>query len=126
MFGIFKRRKAVKKINEALGIELQSWQIDYIFAKRPKGLTAFRSSYKTLTIMLRQMMDKKSKYVWSMGTPLTDQQLKDFNLSGYTPIYTGITKPNFRSRNYLLRWRQAYKKLQAAGLNLAEVRWIHS
>lgn len=126
MFGIFRRRKEVKKINEALGIELQSWQINYIFAKHPKGLTNFRSSYKALTIMLRQMVDKKSKYVWSMGTPLTDQQLKDFNLSGYTPIYTGTTKPNFRSRNYLLRWRQAYKKLQAAGLDLAEVKWIHS
>ncbi len=122
MFKLFRDRK-VKKINEALDIQLQDWQIDFIFNKRAAKLPE-RSSYKTLTIMLRQMLNTRSKYIWSMREPLSDVQLRQKGLSDWSYVYRGLYKPNFRSRNYLLSWRQTYKKLDDAGLKLAKVTWL--
>ena len=122
MFNVFRRMK-VRKINDALGIELQDWQVNFIFSKKTLKLPE-RSSYKTITIMLRQMLNTKSKYIWSMKEPLSYEQLTAKNLSDWTLLYRGTHKPNFRSRNYLLSWRQIYKKLNDAGLKLAKVIWI--
>lgn len=122
MFNLFRKIK-VRKINDALGIELQDWQVNFIFSKKVLKLPE-KSSYKTLTIMLRQMLDNKSKYIWSMKEPLTYEQLTKKGLSDWTPIYRGTYKPNFRSRNYLLSWRQTYRKLDDAGLKLAKVTWL--
>ena len=122
MFNVFRRIK-VRKINDALGIELQDWQVNFIFSKKTLILPE-RSSYKTITIMLRQMLNTKSKYIWSMKEPLTYEQLIKKGLSDWTPIYRGTYKPNFRSRNYLLSWRQTYRKLDDAGLKLAKVTWL--
>ena len=122
MFNVFRRMK-VRKINDALGIELQDWQVNFIFSKKTLKLPE-RSSYKTITIMLRQMLNTKSKYRWSMKEPLSYEQLTAKNLSDWTLLYRGTHKPNFRSRNYLLSWRQIYKKLNDAGLRLAKVIWI--
>lgn len=122
MFNVFRRRK-VRKINDALGIELQDWQINFIFSRKTLKLPE-RSSYKTLTIMLRQMLDIKSKYIWSMKEPLSYEQLNQKGLSDWTQLYRGTHKPNFRSRNYLLSWRQVYRKLNDAGLKLAKVTWL--
>ena len=122
MFNVFRRMK-VRKINDALGIELQDWQVNFIFSKKTLELPE-RSSYKTITIMLRQMLNTKSKYIWSMKEPLSYEQLTAKNLSDWTLLYRGTHKPNFRSRNYLLSWRQIYKKLNDAGLRLAKVIWI--
>ena len=122
MFNVFRRMK-VRKINDALGIELQDWQVNFIFSKKTLKLPE-RSSYKTITIMLRQMLNTKSKYIWSMKEPLSYEQLTAKNLSDWTLLYRGTHKPNFRSRNYLLSWRQIYKKLNDAGLKLAKVVWL--
>ena len=122
MFSVFRRMK-VRKINDALGIELQDWQVNFIFSKKTLKLPE-RSSYKTITIMLRQMLNTKSKYIWSMKEPLSYEQLTAKNLSDWTLLYRGTHKPNFRSRNYLLSWRQIYKKLNDAGLRLAKVVWL--
>ena len=122
MFNVFRRMK-VRKINDALGIELQDWQVNFIFSKKTLKLPE-RSSYKTITIMLRQMLNTKSKYIWSMKEPLSYEQLIAKNLGDWTLLYRGTHKPNFRSRNYLLSWRQIYKKLNDAGLRLAKVIWI--
>ena len=122
MFNVFRRMK-VRKINDALGIELQDWQVNFIFSKKTLKLPE-KSSYKTITIMLRQMLNTKSKYIWSMKEPLSYEQLTAKNLSDWTLLYRGTHKPNFRSRNYLLSWRQIYKKLNDAGLRLAKVIWI--
>ena len=122
MFNVFRRMK-VRKINDALGIELQDWQVNFIFSKKTLKLPE-RSSYKTITIMLRQMLNTKSKYIWSMKEPLSYEQLTAKNLSDWTLLYRGTHKPNFRSRNYLLSWRQIYKKLNDAGLKLAKVIWL--
>ena len=122
MFNVFRRMK-VRKINDALGIELQDWQVNFIFSKKTLKLPE-RSSCKTITIMLRQMLNTKSKYIWSMKEPLSYEQLTAKNLSDWTLLYRGTHKPNFRSRNYLLSWRQIYKKLNDAGLRLAKVIWI--
>ena len=122
MFNVFRRMK-VRKINDALGIELQDWQVNYIFSKKTLKLPE-KSSYKTITIMLRQMLNTKSKYIWSMKEPLSYEQLTAKNLSDWTLLYRGTHKPNFRSRNYLLSWRQIYKKLNDAGLRLAKVIWL--
>ena len=122
MFNVFRRMK-VRKINDALGIELQDWQVNFIFSKKTLELPE-RSSYKTITIMLRQMLNTKSKYIWSMKEPLSYEQLTAKNLSDWTLLYRGTHKPNFRSRNYLLSWRQIYKKLNDAGLRLAKVIWL--
>ena len=122
MFNVFRRMK-VRKINDALGIELQDWQVNFIFSKKTLNLPE-RSSYKTITIMLRQMLNTKSKYIWSMKEPLSYGQLTAKNLSDWTLLYKGTHKPNFRSRNYLLSWRQIYKKLNDAGLRLAKVIWL--
>ena len=122
MFNVFRRMK-VRKINDALGIELQDWQVNFIFNKKTLELPE-RSSYKTITIMLRQMLNTKSKYIWSMKEPLSYEQLTAKNLSDWTLLYRGTHKPNFRSRNYLLSWRQIYKKLNDAGLRLAKVIWL--
>lgn len=122
MFNVFRRMK-VRKINDALGIELQDWQVNFIFSKKTLKLPE-RSSYKTITIMLRQMLNTKSKYIWSMKEPLSYEQLTAKNLSDWTLLYRGTHKPNFRSRNYLLSWRQIYKKLNDAGLRLAKVIWL--
>ena len=122
MFNVFRRMK-VRKINDALGIELQHWQVNFIFSKKTLKLPE-RSSYKTITIMLRQMLNTKSKYIWSMKEPLSYEQLTAKNLSDWTLLYRGTHKPNFRSRNYLLSWRQIYKKLNDAGLKLAKVIWL--
>ena len=122
MFNVFRRMK-VRKINDALGIELQDWQVNFIFSKKTLILPE-RSSYKTITIMLRQMLNTKSKYIWSMKEPLSYEQLTAKNLSDWTLLYRGTHKPNFSSRNYLLSWRQIYKKLNDAGLRLAKVIWL--
>lgn len=122
MFNVFRRMK-VRKINDALGIELQDWQINFIFSKKTLILPE-RSSYKTITIMLRQMLNTKSKYIWSMKEPLSYDQLIAKNLDDWIMLYKGTHKPNFRSRNYLLSWRQIYKKLNDAGLRLAKVVWL--
>ena len=122
MFNVFRRMK-VRKINDALGIELQDWQVNFIFSKKTLKLPE-KSSYKTITIMLRQMLNTKSKYIWSMKEPLSYEQLTAKNLSDWTLLYRGTHKPNFRSRNYLLSWRQIYKKLNDAGLRLAKVIWL--
>lgn len=122
MFNVFRRMK-VRKINDALGIELQDWQVNFIFSKKTLKLPE-RLSYKTITIMLRQMLNTKSKYIWSMKEPLSYEQLTAKNLSDWTLLYRGTHKPNFRSRNYLLSWRQIYKKLNDAGLRLAKVIWL--
>ena len=122
MFNVFRRMK-VRKINDALGIELQDWQVNFIFSEKTLKLPE-RSSYKTITIMLRQMLNTKSKYIWSMKEPLSYEQLTAKNLSDWTLLYRGTHKPNFRSRNYLLSWRQIYKKLNDAGLRLAKVVWL--
>lgn len=122
MVNVFRKMK-VRKINEALGIELQDWQVNYIFSKKTLKLPE-KSSYKTITIMLRQMLNTKSKYIWSMKEPLSYAQLTAKNLSDWTLLYRGTHKPNFRSRNYLLSWRQIYKKLNDAGLRLAKVIWL--
>lgn len=122
MFNVFRRMK-VRKINDALGIELQDWQVNFIFSKKTLKLPE-RSSYKTITIMLRQMLNTKSKYIWSMKEPLSYEQLTAKNLSDWTLLYRGTHKPNFRSRNYLLSWRQIYKKLNDAELRLAKVIWL--
>ena len=74
--------------------------------------------------MLRQMLNIKSKYIWSLQEPLSYDQLIAKNLDDCIMIYKGMHKPNFRSRNYLLRWRQIYKKLNDAGLRLAKVIWL--
>ena len=113
----------VRKINDALGIELQDWQVNFIFSKKTLKLPE-RSSYKTITIMLRQMLNTKSKYIWSMKEPLSYDQLIAKNLDDWIMLYKGTHKPNFRSRNYLLSWRQIYKKLNDAGLRLAKVIWL--
>lgn len=125
MFNLFRASK-VKKINEALGVELQSWQIRYIFSASPNNqlLTTMRSSYKALTLMLRQMLNRKAKYIWTLNAPLTDKELKKRHLETYVPIYIGSTKPSMRGRNFLLKWRQVYKKLSETNLKLAEVVWI--
>ena len=122
MFNVFRRMK-VRKINDALGIELQDWQVNFIFSKHTLKLPK-RSANKTITIMLRQMLNTKSKYIWSMKEPLSYEQLTAKNLSDWTLLYRGTHKPNFRSRNYLLSWRQIYKKLNDAGLRLAKVIWL--
>lgn len=122
MFNVFRRIK-VRKINDALGIELQDWQVNFIFSKKTLKLPE-KSSYKTITIMLRQMLNTKSKYIWSMKEPLSYEQLNDKNLSDWSLLYRGTHKPNFKSRNYLLSWRQIYKKLNDAGLKLAKVMWL--
>lgn len=122
MVNVFRKMK-VRKINDALGIELQDWQINYIFSKKTLKLPE-KSSYKTITIMLRQMLNIKSKYIWSLQEPLSYDQLIAKNLDDCIMIYKGMHKPNFRSRNYLLRWRQIYKKLNDAGLRLAKVVWL--
>ena len=69
-------------------------------------------------------LNTKSKYIWSMKEPLSYEQLTAKNLSDWTLLYKGTHKPNFRSRNYLLSWRQIYKKLNDAGLRLAKVIWL--
>ena len=122
MFNVFRRMK-VRKIKDALGIELQDWQVNFIFSKKTLKLPE-RSSYKTITIMLRQMLNTKSKYIWSMKEPLSYNQLIAKNLDDWIMLYNGTHKPNFRSRNYLLSWRQIYKKLNDAGLKLAKVIWL--
>ena len=122
MFNIFRRMK-VRKINAALRIELQDWQIDFIFSKKTPKLPE-RSSYKTITIMLRQMLNTKSKYIWSIKEPLSYKQLTAQNLSDWTLLYRGPHKPNFKSKNYLLSWRRIYRKLDDIGLRLAPVIWL--
>lgn len=121
MLNLFKKNK-IKKINDALGIELQPWQINYIF----NDVQNFRerSSYKALTIMLKQMLNKKAKYIWTLKAPLSREELVKRHLEEYIPIYVGNTKPSMRGKNFLLKWRQVYKKLSGTGLKLAQVVWI--
>ena len=38
MFNVFRRIK-VRKINDALGIELQDWQVNFIFSKKKLIMT---------------------------------------------------------------------------------------
>lgn len=122
----FLQKGKVKKINEALDIELQPWQVDYIFNNQPDAqvFLSIRSSAKTLTLMLRQMLNTKAKYLWTLKAPLSDEELKSKDLSEYIPVFKGLNKPSLRGRNYLLRWRQVYKKLMSSGLKLAEVVWV--
>ena len=126
MITVFRNRK-VKKINRALDINLQQWQIDYIFSNYPNVQTLLapgRSSGKSLAIMLRQMLDTKSKYLWTLGKPLTPEELKEKHLTNYMPIFVSLTRPSIRGKNYLLKWRQIYRRLEDAGLKLAKVIWL--
>lgn len=125
MFNWFRKNK-IKKINSALGIELQPWQIEYIFNAYPNVqiFRGERSSYKTLTLILRQILNKKAKYIWTLGNPLGREELIARQLEDYTPIYIGTTKPSMRGRNFLLKWRQVYRKLSETDLKLAQVVWI--
>lgn len=122
----FLQKGKVKKINAALDIDLQPWQIDYIFSAQPDTqiFLSIRSSAKTLTLMLRQMLDTKAKYLWTLKAPLSDDELKSKDLLEYVPVFKGLNKPSLKGRNYLLRWRQIYRKLISSGLKLAEVVWV--
>lgn len=122
----FLQKGKVKKINAALDIDLQPWQIDYIFGAQPDTqiFLSIRSSAKTLTLMLRQMLDTKAKYLWTLKAPLSDDELKSKDLLEYVPVFKGLNKPSLKGRNYLLRWRQIYRKLISSGLKLAEVVWV--
>ena len=123
MLNIFRNIK-VNKINEALGIGLCEWQIDYIFKNKSVIIPLAQMQYKQLTIILKQILNKHSKYIWSLKEPLTQEQLKENNLLDWTQIYKGNHKPDFKSTRYLLNWRQIYKKLEGTGLKLAKVRWM--
>lgn len=119
----FLRKRYVRRINEALGIELQPWQINFIF-KGKYSYVIDKSPYKSLTLMLKQMLDKHSKFMWSLRYPVDTITQELCYKESYTPIYSGRTKPGIKSRNYLLRWRQVYRKLEACGLKLAKVLWV--
>lgn len=129
LLNLFKpfRDYKTKQINKALGIELLPWQIEYIFnADADPSLLKKSESYtnKITAVALRQILDKNTKYIWTLRAPLTYQELQKRHLLDYISIYEGRSKPTLRGRNFLLQWRRLYKKLKTTNLRLAEVAWV--
>lgn len=119
----FMRNKVVNKINEALNITLQPWQIDYVFKNKPLTPPT-KTANKSMTVALKQMLDKKAKYVWTLKYPVGVDVREQCKAENYSFIYQGYTQPNIRVKNYLMQWRRVYRKLDTAGLKLAQVLWI--
>lgn len=115
-------RKKVAKINTALNIELENWQIDYLLLNRPLDVNRGRVK-RAQTLMLKQILSVESKYYWRINTAQSTRVMM-YKKEGYFPISDdrGDSSVPYH-RNYLIQWKRMWLKLYKAGIPVAEVSW---
>lgn len=115
-------RKKVAKINGALNIKLEDWQIDYLLLNRPLDVNRERTK-EAQTLMLKQILSAGSKYYWRINTARSTRVIV-YRKEGYFPINDDRGDSSvIYHRSYLIQWKRTYLKLQKAGIPVADVSW---
>lgn len=115
-------RKKVAKINEALNIKLEDWQIDYLLLNKPLDVNRERTK-EAQTLMLKQILSTDSKYYWRINTAQSTRVMV-YRKEGYFPINDDRGDSSvIYHRSYLIQWKRTYLKLQKAGIPVADVSW---
>lgn len=115
-------RKKVAKINKALNISLEDWQVDYLFLDRPLDINQGKAK-KTQTLMLKQILSLDSRYYWRINTAQSTRVMV-YKKEGYFPINDDRGDSSvLYHRNYLIQWKRMWVKLHEAGIPVADVSW---
>lgn len=117
MFQKMRIQSIVHKIDFVLDIELKPQEIDFIFCKTSQLPPDLRSG-KELCVMLRQILNRKVKWVWKLRGPILFSEAPN-----YIPVATNLDN-NMRVRRYLLRWRWLYNQLASNNIKVARVLWL--
>lgn len=117
MFQKMRIQSTVHKIDTILDVELKPQEIDFIFCKTSQLPLDLRSG-KELCVMLRQILNRKVKWVWKLKGPISFLEAPNC-----IPVATNIDN-NMRVRRYLLRWRWLYNQLASNNIKVAEVLWL--
>lgn len=117
MFQRMQIQSIVRKLNIILDIELKPQEVDFIFRKTSQFPPDLRSG-KELCLMLRQILNRKIKWVWKLRGPIVCSEAPNC-----IPVATNLDD-NMRVRYYLLKWRQLYNQLTQNNVRVAEVLWL--
>lgn len=119
---LIKRRKTVKKVNRALGIQLTKWQIDFIFENRPYSaeIATKRCNGKTLAHILRICLKNDLPLYEPIIMKRTRADTK-LMLMRYVGEDSATER---RMHNFMYELRYIYEKLSAAGdIELRDIRF---